>query len=180
MGLGAILAPAQVVGYLAFAISLGSFFIRGHRAFLLAGGVGACVWGLHFWQLGQSAAAVIEALSVVRFSCAVWAQTQSVRTRVGFTLLWFLLLAATMQVSDSWAQTSCLAVASGIGIAAGFFLSGRDYRKALLSAEVFWLGFALLSGSLAGIAMALIGSGVNLATLQGWPRKPGSAVQSPA
>lgn len=152
---------AQLSGYLAFALSMGSFLLRDQRAFLAAGVVSAFAWGWHFWLLGHPAAAGIEVLSAGRFLSALWAQRQSVRVRAGLTLAWCLVLALTLQASASWAQTALVAIASFIGIVAAFFLQGRTFRLALLGAEGFWLTFACVVGSVAGVLTSVCAGALN-------------------
>lgn len=172
--LGWATTPAQVVGYVAFALSAGSFLLRRHDAFLAAGLLGALVWAAHFWLLGQGGAAFIEALSAIRLGMAVWALAQPVRVRAAMAGLWLLILAITTHAAQSWLQTASVAVASAIGVYAAFFLQGAGYRKAVLASEAFWLTFALLSGSIAGVAMAVVGASMNILTM---PRAESGASQ---
>jgi len=124
------------------------------------------VWAIHFALLGQQGGAWLEALAVLRHLTTIWALPKGLRVRYLLASGWILALLLTMMANPLTIPTICIGLASAGSIASGFLLKGVAYRWALLIGESLWLTFGVMSGSLAGILMSLIGAALNLRTIR--------------
>lgn len=154
-----VFSPAQLVGYLAFVLGVTAFAQRidGRLKFLVASE--CVVYTVHFYLLGNSAAAISAAISAVRMFV-------SLKTRAPALAIFFLAanLILGLALATSW--TACFAIAAGCsGTVAVFYLRGIGMRALLLGATLCWLTNNILSGSIGGTMLESIIAAVNTATM---------------
>jgi len=138
------LSPAQCVGYLALVLGVSAFLQRqDHRL----KGLNACqslAYALHFFLLGNAAAAGSSLLSSFRSFAAL-------RTRsmwLAATMIGLNLLIACWLVHSPWGLLPVLAAC--LGTYAMFRLTGLPLRLTLLLATALWFTNNLHSGSIGG------------------------------
>ena len=152
-------APSQLVGYLAFFLGITAFAQRidWRLKFLVAS---ECVaYTLHFFLLGNNAAAVSAALSALRTFASLKTHSPWV---AGFFLVLNLVLG--MAVANSW--TAIFPIMAGLsGTVAVFLLRGVGMRLLLLCATLCWLTNNILSGSIGGTLLESSIAVVNGATM---------------
>jgi hypothetical protein len=137
-------SPAQLVGYLAFALGVVTFAQKDDRRLKLLLVVQSATYVVHFWLLGEPAASASAFVTALRALAAV-------KTRSGWVCAFFLLFGAALGLRfvTSW-FTVLPVIASSIGTVALFNLSGLRMRLALFVATLLWLVNNVLSGSIGG------------------------------
>jgi hypothetical protein len=167
------LSIAQLVGYVAFVLGVGSFLQRDDRRFKLFM-VGECLaYLVHFALLGVPTAVASSAISTVRSVLALktrspWVAAAVVAANVGFGL------AVATRPSD-WLPL----LASCLGTLALFLLQGIRMRLVMLLGTSLWIANNLIAGSIGGTALELVVAGVNLTTMLRLHREASRAVAEP-
>lgn len=153
------LAPAQLVGYVAFVMGVGCFLQTDDRRFkwLMSGECLAYV--AHFALLGNPTAVASSLISAARSLLSLrtrsrWVAAAVIAANVSFGL------AVASRPSD-WLPLA----ASCLGTLALFLLQGIAMRLLMLCGTLLWIANNLLTGSIGGTALELVVALVNLATL---------------
>jgi hypothetical protein len=154
------LTPAQLFGYLAFALGVASFLQKSDRRFkwFMAGECLAYV--VHFLLLGVPTAAASSGVSLVRSLLSLYT-----RARPGLPEGWLrsnLLLG--WELATQWWNWLPL-LASTIGTLALFLLHGIRMRVVMLGGTLLWIVNNVLSGSIGGTALELTILVVNCSTI---------------
>ncbi len=155
----ALLAPAQLFGYAAFAFGLLCFAQTDDRRFKIYMALECAAYALHFALLLQPVAAATTAVSLARSLASLKARTPAVG-------LFFvgLSLAAGAWLHTGW--VSWLPVlASCLGTTALFFLQGLRMRLLMLVGTLLWLLHNLWVGSVGGSLLEACLAGLNLWTM---------------
>ncbi len=169
------LSPAQLTGYLAFVLGVGSFLQMSDRRFKLWM-TGECLaYAVHFWLLGNPTAVASTLVSASRSllsmqSRSLWLAWGIVAVNIGFGILF------VQQPADALPL-----IASCIATLALFRLQGLRLRFVLLCGTLLWLANNLIAGSIGGTALEAVVAVVNLGTMfRLWrnARQPGPAVSS--
>jgi len=153
------LAPAQLVGYLAFVLGVGCFLQTDDRRFKLFM-TGECVaYVLHFALLGNPTAVASSSLSMLRSLLSLrtrsaWVAVVIVAANMGFGL------AIAHRPSD-WLPLG----ASCLGTLALFLLQGVAMRLLMLCGTGLWIANNLIAGSIGGTALEVVVATVNLVTI---------------
>ncbi len=154
-----ILAPAQLVGYLAFALGVFSFAQRDDRRLKGAVALQALGYALHFALLGRPTAAVASSITAAR-------SLLSLRTRSRWVLAAILAANLLLGVTAARGVAGWLpVVASCVGSLAFFLLSGIPMRLTMLGGTTLWLCTAILAGSIGSTALELTIALVNGTTI---------------
>ncbi|MFU2209208.1 YgjV family protein [Solidesulfovibrio sp. C21] len=152
-------APSQIVGYVAFALGIFAFAQRidWRLKFLVAS---ECVaYTLHFYLLGNNAAAVSAALSAMR-------TFTSLKTRSPWVAGFFLALNLVLGVAVATSWTAVFPIMAGLsGTVAVFLLRGIGMRLGLMCATLCWLTNNILSGSIGGTMLESSIAVVNATTM---------------
>lgn len=152
-------APAQLVGYAAFVLGVGSFLQTDDRRFKLFM-LGECLaYMLHFGLLGNPTAVASSALSALRswlslHTRSVWVALAVVAANLG--LGWWLA-----ERPADWLPLG----ASCLGTLALFLLQGVAMRLVMLCGTGLWIANNLIVGSIGGTALEVVVALVNLSTI---------------
>lgn len=167
------LAPAQLVGYLAFVLGVGSFLQADDRRFKLWM-TGECLAYVgHFALLGNPTAVASSLISTARSLLALktrspWVAAAVVAANVGFGLM-------VAERPSDWLPLG----ASCLGTLALFLLQGIPMRLVMLCGTGLWVANNLIVGSIGGTALELVVAAVNATTIVRLWRQ-GRAAQAPA
>lgn len=152
-------APAQLVGYVAFALGVTAFAQRIDWRLKLLVASECAVYTLHFHLLGNDTAAVSAGLSTLRMFA-------SLRTRSPWVAAFFLAANIGLGAALATSAMSWFSIGAGVcGTVAVFFLTGIGMRAMLFAATLCWLANNILSGSIGGTLLESIIAVVNGATM---------------
>lgn len=152
-------SPAQLFGYVAFILGVGSFLQKNDRRFKIFM-TGECVaYVLHFWLLGNPTAIASSLMSTARSLLSLY--TRSIWVAVGVVVA---NLALGLSLVEHWWNWFPL-LASCIGTLALFLLSGIRMRIAMLFGTLLWIANNLISGSIGGSALEIVIFAVNCHTI---------------
>jgi len=152
-------SPAQLVGYVAFVLGVGSFMQKDDRHFKLYM-FGECIaYVVHFWLLGNPAAMASSAISATRSVLSLY--TRSVWVVAAFISVNLLI---GVSVAEYWWNWFTL-IASCIGTLALFLLRGIRMRVVMLLGTALWIVNNILSGSIGGTALEFVILAVNSHTI---------------
>ncbi|MDQ7989305.1 MAG: YgjV family protein [Candidatus Dactylopiibacterium sp.] len=144
------LSPAQLCGYAAFVLGVGSFLQKNDHRFKLFM-TGECVaYVLHFWLLGNPTAMASSLVSTTRsvlsiYTRSVWVAVVVVAVNLGLGI----------GLVEHWWNWFPL-IASCVGTLALFLLSGIRMRVAMLLGTMLWIANNLISGSIGGSALEIV------------------------
>lgn len=153
-----LFSPAQLVGYLAFALGVYSFLQKDDRRLKKMIGVQASSYALHFLLLGSLVAAAASLITAVRAALSLYTRSRYVAFAILATHAVLGLL--TAKGLAGWLPI----VASSLGTIGFFFLEGIRLRLILLHATACWLANNLLVGSIGGTLLELFLGAVNATT----------------
>lgn len=158
-GVGALLAPAQLVGYLALGLGIAAFSQRRdqHLRGLIAGQ--SLAYAVHFVLLGNAAAAVGAAVSSVRSLLSL--RYRSVRLAALFVGIAFGLGWWFVQSPLGWLPI----IGSSISTVAVFLFRGIPLRLVMLVSTALWLANNVLSGSIGGTMLEVFIASANAFTI---------------
>lgn len=152
-------SPAQIAGYVTFALGVVAFAQRidWRLKFLVAS---ECVaYTVHFILLGNNPAAASASIAAVRMFASLKTRSPSVA--------WFFLivnLVFCLALATSW--TAVFPIGAGLaGTVAVFFVRGLAMRGLLLGATLCWLTNNILSGSIGGTMLEASIAAVNGVTI---------------
>jgi len=152
-------SPAQVVGYLAFALGVVSFLQKNDRRLKGAVALQAATYALHFALLGSVTA---MAASLVTLSRAVL----SLRTRSPWVAALLIAVNVVLGITFARHPAAWLPIAaSSVGTLAFFLLHGITMRVVLLGGTLLWLTNNLVLGSVGGTLLELVIGAVNASTI---------------
>lgn len=152
-------SPAQLFGYLAFILGVGSFLQKNDRHFKLYM-FGECIaYVLHFWLLGNPTAMASSTLSAIRSALSLY--TRALWVAIAVVLA---NLALGFGLVEHWWNWFPL-LASCIGTLALFLLHGIRMRIVMLLGTALWVANNILSGSIGGTALELVILAVNSHTI---------------
>jgi hypothetical protein len=157
MPISSFFEPAQLLGYLAFALGLACFAQTDDRRFKLFMALECLSYALHFALLGQPTAVASSLVSLGRSVAAI-------RSRSPWVAGFFIALSLGL---GAWLQTGWLSLlpiaASCIGTTALFFLQGVRMRLLMLVGTLLWLVNNLVVGSIGGSLLE-----ATIALTNGW------------
>jgi hypothetical protein len=151
-------SPAQLAGYVAFAIGIYSFSRKDDRKLRATMAAQAFSYAVHFLLLGSVAAAAASLVTSVRALLSLY--TRSAYVAVAILAVNIALGFATASSAVGWLPV----VASCAGTIAFFFFDGVALRLILLFATACWLANNLILGSIGGTLLELFLGGVNART----------------
>lgn len=166
------LSPAQLVGYLAFVLGVGSFLQTDDRRFKLFM-TGECLaYVAHFAMLGNPTAVASSLISTVRSLLSLrtrsrWVAAAVVAANIGFGL-------AVAEQARDWLPL----LASCTGTLALFLLQGIPMRLLMLCGTSMWIANNVLAGSIGGTALEVVVAVVNAATIVRLHRQRGRAAET--
>jgi len=158
MSSDAFFSPAQLVGYVAFAIGVYSFLQKDDRRLRATIGAQAFSYAVHFLLLGSVAAAAASLVTAVRALVSLYTRAAVVAALILATNIALGFLIATELAG--WLPV----VASCAGTVAFFFFDGIALRLILLGATACWLTNNLILGSIGGTLLELFLGAVNVTT----------------
>lgn len=153
------LSPAQLVGYLAFALGVLSFSQKDDRRLKGTVAFQAASYAIHFALLGSITAASSSVVTLCRAVLSLYTRSPWVAA---------LLIAANVAIGVTFGRSASAwlpIVASSIGTLAFFYSQGVKMRVALLGATSLWLTNNLLLGSIGGTFLELVIGAVNATTI---------------
>lgn len=157
MLISTLLSPAQLFGYLAFALGMACFLQTDDRRFKIFMALECLSYVVHFALLGQPTAVASSLVSLGRSVAAI-------RSRSPWVAGFFIALSLGL---GAWLQTGWLSLlpiaASCIGTTALFFLHGVRMRLLMLVGTLLWLANNLLVGSIGGSLLE-----ATIAVTNGW------------
>jgi len=154
-----VFSPAQIVGYLAFVLGVGSFLQKNDRHFKWWM-TGECLaYAVHFSLLGNPTAVASTLVSASRSVLSVYTRSLKLAwTIVAINMGFGIVL--VKQPADALPL-----IASSIATLALFRLHGIRMRLALLVGTLLWLANNLIAGSIGGSALEAVVAMVNLFTI---------------
>jgi len=153
-----LFSPAQLVGYVAFAIGVYSFLQKDDRRLKATIGAQAFSYAVHFLLLGSIAAAAASLVTAGRAVLSLYTRSPYVAVAIiGVNVALGFLTATALA---GWLPV----VASCAGTVAFFFFEGISLRLILLFATACWLANNLILGSIGGTLLELFLGGVNATT----------------
>jgi len=159
MSQATLLSPAQLLGYLAFALGVACFLQTDDRRFKVLMALECMAYALHFWLLGQPTAVASSLVSLARSVAAL-------RSRSPWLALFFVALSVGL---GAWLARDGAALlpiaASCIGTTALFLLQGLRMRLLMLLGTLLWVANNLIVGSVGGTALELVVAATNSWTI---------------
>lgn len=150
---------AQMLGYLAFVLGVGSFLQKNDRHFKLWMTAECVVYAVHFALLGNPTAVASTLVSAGRSALSL--HTRSLKLALAIVALNIGLgFVFVQKVSDALPL-----IASCIATLAIFRLHGIRMRLVLLVGTLLWLVNNLIAGSIGGSALEAVVAVVNLFTI---------------
>lgn len=148
-------SPAQLFGYVAFVLGVGSFLQKNDRHFKLYM-TGECIaYVLHFWLLGNPTAMASSLVSTTRSVLSLY--TRSAWVAIAVVLV---NLGLGIGLVEHWWNWFPL-IASCIGTLALFLLHGIRMRVVMLFGTLLWIANNLIAGSIGGSALEIVILAVN-------------------
>ena len=152
-------SPAQVVGYLAFVLGVGSFLQTDDRRFKVFMAGECLAYVVHFALLGHPTAVASSLVSLARSVLALhtrspWVAAAVVAVNVGLGL-------ALATDASHWLPLA----ASCLGTVALFLLQGIPMRLLMLCGTALWIANNAIAGSIGGTALEVVVAAVNGATV---------------
>lgn len=152
-------SPAQIVGYVAFILGVGSFLQKNDRRFKIFM-TGECIaYVIHFSLLGNPTAVASSLVSTTRSVLSIY--TQSIWIAVGVVIV---NIALGIGLVEHWWNWFPL-VASCIGTIALFLFRGIQMRILMLFGTMLWIANNIISGSIGGTALEVVIFFVNCHTI---------------
>lgn len=153
------LSLAQIIGYLAFVLGVGSFLQMSDRHFKLWMTAECIAYAVHFYLLGNPTAVASTLVSASRsiismYTRSLWLAWMIVLVNIGFGILF------VKQPADALPL-----IASSIATLGLFRLQGIRMRFVLLCGTLLWLANNLIAGSIGGTALEAVVAAVNLSTM---------------
>nr|WP_315252091.1 YgjV family protein [uncultured Duganella sp.] len=164
-------APAQCVGYVAFALGVGSFLQTDDRRFKLFMAGECFAYIVHFGLLGNPTAVASSTMSFLRSLLALRTRALWVAALVVAANL-ALGLALAKQPSD-WLPLG----ASCLGTLTLFLLQGIPMRLVMLCGTCLWIANNVIAGSIGGTALEVVVACVNVGTIVRMARQSRPPVQ---
>ena len=165
-------SPAQIVGYVAFALGLLAFSQRNDRRLKLLNSCQSLVYALHFLLLGNIPASATSMVASIRSFLA---------TKTRSYIVMSVLLVVNLASGFAFAHTPAgwiPVVGSLFGTLAIFLLSGINMRLVLLGCTFCWLTNNILSGSIGGTLLEAMVALMNSTTIvKIWMRQRRSVAQ---
>jgi hypothetical protein len=152
------LSPAQLTGYLAFALGVIAFLQKDDRRLRAMVGLQAFSYAVHFLLLGSDAAAVASLVTTVRAVLSLY--TRSPVVAIAILIVNIGLAFVTVTGPVGWLPVA----ASSAGTLAFFFFVGIPMRLVLLGSTGCWLVNNVILGSIGGTLLELLIGVANGAT----------------
>lgn len=153
------LSPAQLLGYLAFALGVAAFLQRRDRRLKLLLSAESLAYAVHFLVLGNPTAAAAALVNAARSAVAI--RYGSPRLAAAAVVVYLGLGLALARSATGWLPI----VGGGVGAIAVFTLRGIRLRLALLACTAMWLANNILSGSIGGTLLEAFIAVASLFTL---------------
>lgn len=163
------LSPAQLVGYVAFALGITAFLQRSDRRLKLLNAAQSLAYAAHFLLLGNPAAAASAVISSARSLLA--ARWRSVLLAVFFVVFNVGVGAWVVTAWTGWIPV----IASSLSTIAIFLMQGVRMRLTILVATLLWLANNILSGSIGGTTLEAFIALANITTIVRMLRRPTAA-----
>ncbi|MEC5396881.1 YgjV family protein [Uliginosibacterium sp. H1] len=150
---------AQILGYAAFVLGVGSFLQKNDRHFKLYM-TGECIaYALHFYMLGNYTATASSIVSVARSVLSLY--TRSLWIALTIVAINIALGLALVKTWTDWLPL----IASCTGTLALFLLQGIPMRLLMLVGTLLWLANNIITGSYGGTALEIVIAIVNCTTI---------------
>lgn len=163
-------SAAQIVGYLAFALGVGSFLQKNDRHFKLYMAGECLAYALHFFMLGNPTAMASSLVSLTRSVLSLY--TKSLWIALLIVAVNIVLGLSLVEKPTDWLPL----IASCIGTLALFLLQGIPMRLMMLIGTGLWLVNNILVGSYGGTALEIVILIVNCWTIwRLWRGRPALA-----
>lgn len=152
-------SAAQLVGYLAFVLGVGSFLQTDDRRFKLFMAGECLAYVAHFFLLGQNTAVASSLMSLFR-------SVMALHTRSGFVAAGVIAANLALGFAFSRGASDWLPLAAScIGTYALFRLEGIAMRVVMLVGTGMWIANNLIVGSIGGTVLEVVIACVNVRTI---------------
>lgn len=141
------LGGAQLVGYLAFGVSLASFQFKSQRALFGINMVSDAAWVAHYLMLGGIAPAISIAVSFFRTLLAVFVLPQHKRVVTGLA---FVLITGLILALNDAGPAGYLPIAAALAFSlAAYFNESYAISRVMISVGmVIWIAIGVAYGSI--------------------------------
>lgn len=153
------LSPAQLLGYLAFALGVVAFLQRSDRRLKILLAVESLIYSAHFLLLGNPTAAGSALVTAGRSALA--SRWRSPRLAAAAVAVYVGMGLALARDAAGWLPV----VAGCLGSIALFTLQGVRMRLVLLVCTALWLANNVLSGSIGGTLLETFIAAASIVTL---------------
>jgi len=153
-----VFSPAQLAGYIAFAVGIAAFLQRDDRRLRAMIGAQAFTYAVHFYLLGSTPAVVASLVTCARAFISLRTRSRAVAV---------LLIAGNLVLGALTARSAASALpiaATTLGTIAFFWFDGISLRLVLLGATACWLLNNVLVGSIGGTLLELFIGASNVLT----------------
>ena len=143
-----IFSVIQIIGYVAYAITIAAFWQKRDKRLFLLNAVGAFLWSVQYAMLGTWAGAVTETLVAVRSALSAYLNPKHKHWAAAIFLTGFVAggLFAYRQPYDLINIVSCM-----IGTVSMIYWTQFQLRYGMLLASSLWFIFNCFAGSIGGV-----------------------------
>jgi hypothetical protein len=154
-----VLAPAQLLGYLALVLGIAAFLQKKDHRLKLLSASQCVVYAAHFYLLGNAPAAASAGVSTARSLLSMKFRSPWLVAVFLVTILW---LGVHFVTSPAGLLPIVASVASTIAM---FLFRGIAMRVILFCCTILWLANNLLCGSIGGTILEFTIGTINLTTI---------------
>ncbi len=143
-----VFSITQIIGYVAYAVTIAAFWQKRDRRLLLLNGLGALFWTVQYIMLGAWAGAVTEALVTMRSTLSAYITEKKHQhlTAVIFTAAFLIGGVLTYrQWYDTLTMAACI-----VGTISMVYLEKIMLRWGTLLAVSLWFAYNFFTGSIGG------------------------------
>ena len=155
-----LFSPAQVVGYIAFALGTTAFLQKSDYRLKLFNAVQGLVYALHFILLGNLPASASSSISSLRSFLAL---------RYRSLFLGAAIIGVNLGLGAVFARNHPVGwlpvIGSCIATVAIFTMRGVRFRSMLLASTLLWLVNNIITGSIGGTLLEIANATVNISTM---------------
>lgn len=151
-----LMAPAQLVGYIATVVGIGAFFFKDDRAFKGLMAAGLLIWGVQYWMLEAWTSSLTSGLIASRQALSMYAPSMSGRLKTSVSIFYLTMFTAILVLTWEGARSIWPWLAAVNATYAMIFLNGAAMRKQVMLSTAFWLVNALIVGSMGHIITTVV------------------------
>lgn len=146
---------ATLMGILALLLTVAALVRPDDQRMLLVMSVGVAFWALHYWLLGTVPGAVVHTIAAVSVMSAHLVQDWSMKARLTVGTYFTAMGVTSAAVFGTGVADLIIAICCIVMTFSQFAACGLPRRYGFLGGELLMLVFALLVGSIPGVAVTI-------------------------